>query len=249
MSTEHTPGRLNVVIDGTCSGAWPHMKADDGTVIFEGQTSHIQTEKAIHDDGPAGSYLERPYRFKINGDTGHRSLADARRLVACWNACDGLSTENLEGNIPVKELARRYNAALRQREELLTALKDLADSATEVVDATDDELREALNDGDPETRCQAGAFLQARATIAKVEGGSAPLRITGSGFDMGVSLAMGRIQARLDAFILKHGVTDPVTHVVSFGRGPAARVKEEVFFELTGVINDLNTLAKNGAQA
>lgn len=54
------------------------------------------------------------------------SEEDARRLVACWNACEGISTDNLEANLPVKELATRYNANLRQRDELLEALK-LAD--------------------------------------------------------------------------------------------------------------------------
>lgn len=47
---------------------------------------------------------------------------DARRIVACVNACAGISTENLEENLPVKELARRYNKTLRQRDKLLAAL-------------------------------------------------------------------------------------------------------------------------------
>jgi hypothetical protein len=49
---------------------------------------------------------------------------DARRLAACWNACEGISTENLESNLPVKELATRYNAVLTQRDKLLQALKN-----------------------------------------------------------------------------------------------------------------------------
>lgn len=48
---------------------------------------------------------------------------NARRLVACWNACEGISTENLEDNAPVLDLARRYNKAIRQRDQLLEALK------------------------------------------------------------------------------------------------------------------------------
>lgn len=50
------------------------------------------------------------------------ALANARRIVACVNACAGISTENLEDNIPVKELARRYNETIRQRDELLAAV-------------------------------------------------------------------------------------------------------------------------------
>ena len=35
---------------------------------------------------------------------GDYSPANARRLVACWNACIGISTENLEDNIPILAL-------------------------------------------------------------------------------------------------------------------------------------------------
>ena len=52
---------------------------------------------------------------------------NARRIVACVNACAGISTENLEDNLPVQELARRYNKALKQRDELLAALEFYAE--------------------------------------------------------------------------------------------------------------------------
>ena len=39
--------------------------------------------------------------------------ANARRLVASWNVCDGLSTENLENNTPIKEGLQGLNAQLR----------------------------------------------------------------------------------------------------------------------------------------
>jgi hypothetical protein len=51
---------------------------------------------------------------------------DSRRIVACVNACDGISTENLEDNLPVKELALRYNEIIKQRDSLLTALAQIA---------------------------------------------------------------------------------------------------------------------------
>ena len=51
---------------------------------------------------------------------------NSRRLTACWNACEGISTENLEYNLPVKELAQQYNEAIRQRDELLVALEKAA---------------------------------------------------------------------------------------------------------------------------
>lgn len=49
---------------------------------------------------------------------------NARRIVACVNACAGISTENLEENIPIKELARRYNEVIRQRDDLLASSID-----------------------------------------------------------------------------------------------------------------------------
>ena len=48
--------------------------------------------------------------------------ANARRIVACVNACEGISTENLEDNRAVAWLAQRYNEVVQQRDELLKAL-------------------------------------------------------------------------------------------------------------------------------
>lgn len=44
--------------------------------------------------------------------------ANARRIVAAWNWCDGLSTQNLEDNVSAKELAHRYNAVTIERDYL-----------------------------------------------------------------------------------------------------------------------------------
>lgn len=55
--------------------------------------------------------------------SGFLRMEDARRAIACVNACAGISTENLEENLPVKELARRYNAVIKQRDELLAVIE------------------------------------------------------------------------------------------------------------------------------
>ena len=47
---------------------------------------------------------------------------NSRSLVACWNACEGISTERLEDNLLVKELVQQNNEAIRQRDLLLAAL-------------------------------------------------------------------------------------------------------------------------------
>lgn len=56
--------------------------------------------------------------------------ANARRLVACWNACEGISTESLESGQPMmavfqKEQSRADRAEVG-RDELLAALKHIA---------------------------------------------------------------------------------------------------------------------------
>lgn len=47
--------------------------------------------------------------------------ANARRLVACWNACNGIDLEYLEGDDSLPHFARRM---MEQRDDLLNALKN-----------------------------------------------------------------------------------------------------------------------------
>lgn len=56
------------------------------------------------------------------GGFGAGEEANARRLVACWNACDGLYTESLERGKP---LADQLVDALNQRDALLDALQHI----------------------------------------------------------------------------------------------------------------------------
>lgn len=71
---------------------------------------------------------------------------DARRLVACWNACDGIPTDVLEERKVSEALWRQLTA---QRDELLEALEGVM----------------YWDNGKPE-------WDAARAAIAKVEGGA-----------------------------------------------------------------------------
>lgn len=83
--------------------------------------------------------------------------ANARRLVACWNACDGISTEALE-NMPQpfgSLLSTGFQDVVAQRDELLEALK----------------LADLLLSGANMNR--AVVESKVRAAIAKVEGGAA----------------------------------------------------------------------------
>lgn len=79
--------------------------------------------------------------------------ANARRLVACWNALDGISTTAIEDAERSGSIAYRV---ITQRDELLSALKHIEGVAMA------DEWRDL-----PEIA------KHARAVIAKVEGGAA----------------------------------------------------------------------------
>lgn len=57
--------------------------------------------------------------------------ADARRIVACWNALLGVSTEDLESGAFKKEIAR----TLAQRDELLAVRATVPESEIEKLDA------------------------------------------------------------------------------------------------------------------
>ncbi len=65
------------------------------------------------------------------------TAADARRLVACWNACDGIDTKYLEGDDSLPHYARRLMA---QRDELLAALIHAVEIAEDKRPGTWDDL-------------------------------------------------------------------------------------------------------------
>lgn len=88
---------------------------------------------------------------------------DARRLAACWNACQGISTEVLEREqyLQTASYSLRH-AAETQIVELLAALERLV-RFIEIEDA------HLANFGEVES---------ARTAIARVKGGSGPTNIT-----------------------------------------------------------------------
>jgi hypothetical protein len=81
MSTKHTPGPWEVVIDGTCSAGWPHVVqeafADDlGYAVAE--LPSCFTEKSTR--GAPGTYQEKPSRFRKTDD--HDEIMANARLIA-----------------------------------------------------------------------------------------------------------------------------------------------------------------------
>lgn len=83
--------------------------------------------------------------------------ANARRLVACWNACEMVSTEDLEALTRPGDVSwtGTIDRLVRERDELLEALKRIVDWDDVGLALTQDHV------------------VQARAAIAKVEGGAA----------------------------------------------------------------------------
>lgn len=88
--------------------------------------------------------------------------ANARRLVACWNACEGLSTEKLE-NIDMLggTLAGRFEAFHARERELM----DVRDELLEALKVLHHRYVQCIGNEGPEA-------LAARAAIAKAEGGA-----------------------------------------------------------------------------
>ena len=96
---------------------------------------------------------------------------NTRRLAACWNACAGISTENLKDTVPVKELANRYNEAIRQRDELLSALLWVLWHHQGGSSDTGQPIRKLLGIGQHE-RLTNEQLLLAKSFIARVKGGA-----------------------------------------------------------------------------
>ena len=102
---------------------------------------------------------------------------NARRIVACVNACEGISTENLEDNKPIIELANDYNAVLKQRDMLLDVLRKTADDLAYVAYNIDGSKIDGLAAGLSESTCPSETALIAerncREAIRSVKGGAA----------------------------------------------------------------------------
>ena len=84
---------------------------------------------------------------------------NARRIVACVNACEGISTENLEDNKPIIELANDYNAVLKQRDMLLDVLNKAANDLAYVAYNIDGSKIDGLAAGLSESTCPSETAL------------------------------------------------------------------------------------------
>lgn len=137
-------------------------RTNDGTV---GSIDSVELDGAF-----AQTFQVRPVDRENPAFINDERNANARRLVACWNACEGLTTENLESVLTVGDtLASRFKARddiesdlTKQRDELLVALKD----ARELVDDWGAYASNYMQ----EKHDLAGDIERLDSAIAKVEG-------------------------------------------------------------------------------
>lgn len=81
--TAHTPGPWALIIDGTCSGAWPHIVPDGTSVEDCGELAIAElpsTHAERNTKGFPGPFSEKPDRFKVTD--GHDEIMANARLIA-----------------------------------------------------------------------------------------------------------------------------------------------------------------------
>ncbi len=97
LNLHHTPGPLRIA--GRETRGLPHTLVAARTLLF------------------------RVYS-EAYGDFDQET-ENARRLVACWNACEGISTESLERSDVLSGMNQLLRRLETQRDELLSALRHI----------------------------------------------------------------------------------------------------------------------------
>lgn len=141
--------------------------------------THTQGRITVRENGEANSYaiLDDKGQWLLSLLHNGQQLTDTqrenlRRLVACWNACEGISTVRLERT--VNNLHGRASASDKldelhaQRDELLAALKAARKSLQVANDTPDGPIRDTIWHGPAET-----LFDFMDAAIEKAQGGAA----------------------------------------------------------------------------
>lgn len=98
MSDKHTQGRLTLELVENDTGTITHLcpvDAEDMSILTVVEHEGVKFAAVYHSE-------------------------DARRLVACWNACEGLPTAWIEGG--AADILEHAKSLKSQRDELLAAL-------------------------------------------------------------------------------------------------------------------------------
>ncbi|MFR9719917.1 hypothetical protein ACL00X_11230 [Aeromonas diversa] len=76
--------------------------------------------------GCSGRMVTTPGGYVGDGFIADVDTKDtARRIVACVNACEGMSNDELEGGLLLGVMGKRIATLEQQRDELLAALEDI----------------------------------------------------------------------------------------------------------------------------
>lgn len=147
-------------------------------------SEHTQGRLHVHHDHGwlvVTDEKENLYLKVVKGLGTSIDLANARRLVACWNVCEGLSTEVLEsiltmGDTMKSRFAMRDKVELdmqQQRYDLIEALKELDRAYVNLLHTGRGRLEDAGVVCDPvDVMVRSDPNLRsARAAIAKATGG------------------------------------------------------------------------------
>lgn len=98
MTDKHTPGPLKVVMQSTCSAAWPTVvqtcnDPETGEAwdreIGKAETSHLETAEAHASDEMPATYDDAPHRFKL-AEEGEEAIANAILWAAAPDLLEAL---------------------------------------------------------------------------------------------------------------------------------------------------------------
>ena len=129
----HTPGPWRVVIDGTCSGAWPfigpaHLPDDElrDEAIAELGTTHAERAR-IRMRGMPGTFAEKPQRFEPTPehdtimanacliaaapDSHEANVLMVDALNVAFHIAPDYDDERIEDEMPTSAVAAAYFAA------------------------------------------------------------------------------------------------------------------------------------------
>ena len=104
-------------------------------MVVSMNASHTEGRIVFVADGEANRYAMLTEDGKwwlallMNGEqVAERQLANLRRMAACWNACSGISTEDIEAHNRPADLSwvPGIAAAVAQRDAMLAAFNELA---------------------------------------------------------------------------------------------------------------------------
>lgn len=129
----------------------------------------------FYSDDATGSIIGGCPEYKFAKRPIDERKANARRIVACVNACAGLDTEDLERNGVIAASSDYFSKLKWQRDELLEALEDLYKGYVFVLEAGRDRIMDLGGQCDPVDVMEIGypRLASARAVISKAKGGAA----------------------------------------------------------------------------